>query len=189
MGVGNLSTKRFKRLVKAVVPITARRAVHVLPRSVGGPLTARYRMGERDEFCWRAKRARFLLTLPCPPPHRVMRRVIRELLATSTTDNQRFFARALLEAFDRGQTSDAVRIATHCSVGAAAPIRWVSDKYRFVWFQVPKVASSSILRTLQGLDPKARVEEGVLMGTFCRRYSTELRDYFTFGFMRHRLTV
>ena len=107
-------------------------------------------------------------------------------MRTSPNDARRFAALALIEAIDHDQMDDAVRIIYHCGhVMRTVAHRIISDRYRFVWFRIPKVASTSMLQALQACDPNARVICPMTLYEFYQCHSWEVQNYFTFGFVRH----
>ena len=164
---------------------------YCLPRTIHHFLSKMYYGYEspREDFSWKAHHLQVLLALQMK---RLLRgwatREARRLLNIATSDEQRYIGMALIEAIDECELEKAASIARHCSLRAdTRVVRVISDKHKFVWFGVPRVASCSISETLLMLDPGATVVREVPTDIFCARYSREVGDYFTFGFARQPL--
>ena len=164
-------------------------APRCLPRPVYHVLSMLYQGYDllQDDFAWKAQRAEILLSSRRPLRTQTVE-AMQDLLDSAQTAEQYYAASSLLDAVRLGQVDELAKIARHCSlVGDARAIRIVSKKYRFIWFSAPRVASCSTSSALLKLDPKAKLVKEVPTDDFCRQYSPELQDYYTFGFMRHPL--
>ncbi len=94
-------------------------------------------------------------------------------------------ARDIAGALAHGRFDDARRMA--CTAHLKADLRSekiVSDRYRYLWICVPKVASRSFVQALQCADPDAEV---FVNKRLCDVYAMrpQARDYYSFAFVRH----
>ena len=171
----------------------ARKALYCAPSPVYQAVARMY-LGyglPHDVYAYRARRLQALLATPSPLNHLLRRMTVNanhKLSEAARTEEQRYTALALMAAVEDGRMGEAAGIAEHCSRRAdTRVVRAVSDKRRFVYFGTPRVASCSISEGLRRLDPEVRLIYGLPLDVFCDRYSLEIRDYFTFGFIRHPL--
>ena len=174
---------------KVHMPRQARKLMHLLPDAIYYLLVSACfgRNQPKDDFYWHQRRLQALT--PYLNSKTVKDRVCkeaRELVRTSPDDARRFAALALIEAMDSNRMDDAIRIIYHCRHNMRTVARRViSDRYQFIWFRNPKVASTSMLQALRACDPDARVTRNLNLHQFYQRYSWEVQNYFTFGFVRH----
>lgn len=79
----------------------------------------------------------------------------------------------------------ALTLARMLSAGPdLATERLVSYRYRWLWLSVPKAASRSLIRTLRHADPESELFKTHTVRDMYRAMP-ELRDYFSFAFIRH----
>ncbi len=181
----------MRSVIKAVIPEKVQRLSCFLPRAIHRPLSRAYLHYDppHDDFSLQAKRIQAMLGLPLGVLlNGQVCKMIRELPDMSQTKDHEFFVGALTDALDNNRREDVIGILRHCTM-LADPVsyRVISDKYKFVWFGVPRVASCSIREALLTLDPEARLLSVEPMDQICRRYSEQIQNYFTFGFARHPL--
>ena len=165
------------------------RASYMVPRSLYRSVARAhlgYDLGFND-FFWRARHLRSILSLP---PRRLSMKLAtgaaQKLRDSSRHDDHIQVADAILDALRSGDHAEASSMAEHgIRLMDTRSVRLVSHKHRFVWFSVEKVASSSIGGTLMMLDPSAEMVLHRSLPEFCDRYSMEIENYFTFGFMRY----
>ena len=180
-------------ITKAVRSDPARRVSYCLPRTVHRPLFKILfgREPAENDFVLRAQRLQVLLSFPPILTHALHARTIsaaQKLCGISPTEAQQYVTMELLDAVMGGQWERASGIARHCArLTDTGAYRVVSDRYKFIFFGVPRVASQRISWSLGELDPEAKRSNGLPMGLFCQQYREEIENYFTFGIRRHPL--
>ncbi len=107
------------------------------------------------------------------------------LLALAAVAQNPPVARDIAGALAHGRFDDARRMVytAHMKTDLRSE-KIVSDRYRYLWICVPKVASRSLMRVLQCADPDAEIfVDKRLCDVYAMRQ--QARDYYSFTFVRH----
>ena len=97
-------------------------------------------------------------------------------------------AKDVAEAFSRGAVKDAWRMARTARLSPdLGAEKVISNKYRFLCFCTPKVASRSIRAALRNVDSKVEVVHDRSMDDLYTM-RPKVKDYYSFAFIRHPFT-
>ena len=111
----------------------------------------------------------------------------RILMELSPTETHRIIIDDLIQNIKEKKHIRSRRIMQHLRIcpDLRTP-KLVSHQYRFVWVQVPGVASASILASITEADPLVESTEDSMDELYSSR--PELHDYFSFAFIEHPRT-
>ncbi len=115
----------------------------------------------------------------------LIHRLKQAAILASLPLHHRDVAGDIIGALSRGQFGTARRMArTAARTPSLGAERIISRKYRYLWICNPKVASRSIIAALRVADPGAEIIKGKSVSDIYA-LRPEVRDYFSFAFIRH----